>query len=201
MYAVTITDVSSGCIVADSTPVVIHTFEINAGNEKNFYCAGSSVQLDSITSNYAGNMPLIYEWLPATVLSNTSIPNPVVTINNSSVYVINVTTSNGCVDDDFINVNLTPLTVNAGTASLYCGTEKQLNNIVTNYTGAGMLTYQWTPSSGLSNDTVQSPIVSASEDKTYYVTVTTPSGCSAIDSINIDYMQLPISAGSDKNIV
>jgi len=201
MYAVTITDVTSGCSVADSTPVVINTFEINAGTEKNIYCSGSSVQLDSITSNYTGNMPLIYEWLPATGLNNPTIPNPIATVNNTSVFVVNVTTSNGCVDDDFINVNLTPLTIDVGTASLYCGTEKTLNNFVTNYTGTGLLTYQWAPSLGLSNDTVQNPIVSVSEDKTYYVTVTTPSGCTAIDSIFIDYLQLPINAGTDKNIV
>lgn len=197
VYAVTVTDVPSGCTIADSDTVVIHTFEINAGSEKKAYCTGSIIQLDSVTSNYSGQQNLTYNWQPPTGLNNNTIANPVATLSNPETYIVTVSTTNGCTAEDYVNVQLTPLTLDAGTASSYCGFDVQLKNITTNYETPASLTYHWSPSAGLNNDTIPNPMVSALDDKTYYLTVTTPDGCTATDSIFIDFMPLPLVSSQD----
>lgn len=45
--------------------------------------------------------------------------------------------------------------------------------------------YQWSPASGLSNSNVARPVVTATQNKTYFLTETTPQGCILKDSIRV----------------
>lgn len=68
--------------------------------------------------------------------------------------------------------------------TIICGDSVSLNATV-NYTGAGILKYKWTPSTGLNNDTIANPTATVTNDIDYTVTVTTPNGCSATDNVSV----------------
>lgn len=50
---------------------------------------------------------------------------------------------------------------------------------------SGGLQYQWSPASGLNNDTIANPVATNSTDQTYYLKASTPIGCDSYDTINI----------------
>ena len=76
-YKVTITT-PAGNSTSANVIVQIVPMQINAGSNKSFYC-GEQVQLDSVTANYSGTGLLRYKWTPSTGLINDTIPNPIVT--------------------------------------------------------------------------------------------------------------------------
>lgn len=198
VYYVTVTT-PNGCQAEDSVVVVVDPFKVNAGGDKIVSC-GNSVQLDYVNSNYTGTGSLSYAWFPVTGLNNTTIPNPTVTIKQQTSYVATVTTPNGCVSTDTITVYVGPLKVDAGNnKNIVCGEGIQLG-ITTSYTGTG-LSYAWTPSVGLSLSNIANPIASPTQTTTYYVTITTPSGCTATDSVKITAHVFEANAGPDKTLV
>jgi len=65
----------NNCIAQDSLYVFVTPLMIEAGVDHYLYC-GEFVQLDSVTSNYQGDIPLTYLWNPANGLSDSLSPNP-----------------------------------------------------------------------------------------------------------------------------
>jgi gliding motility-associated-like protein len=49
----------------------------------------------------------------------------------------------------------------------------------------GGASYRWSPAAGLSSSNVSNPVATLGNDATYIVTVSSPEGCSARDTINI----------------
>jgi len=188
-YYVTVTT-PNGCNAVDSVIVHVNPLIADAEIDKTIICGGS-VQLDSITTNYTGSGVLTYKWSPSVGLSDSTIINPIATVTNDTKYYVTVTTPNGCNAIDSVTVNVNPLTANAGSdKTIMCGGSVQLDNVTTNYSGTGVLTYKWSPSAGLSDSTIINPISNATSDTKYYVTVTTPNGCNASSSVNLTLIPL-----------
>jgi hypothetical protein len=81
-----------------------------------------------------------------------------------------------------------PLTVTTGTDRTICfGGSTTLSASATG--GAGNFTYQWVPSSGLSNPSISNPIANPSTTISYVVTVTDASGASVRDTITVNINQ------------
>lgn len=57
--------------------------------------------------------------------------------------------------------------------------------------GSGFLTYNWSPSEGLSNNIIQNPIVNLNRDMRYRVTATTASGCQGTGEVLIKVYKGP----------
>lgn len=156
----------------------------NAGNDTTI-CNGSSVQL-----NASAPGAVSYLWFPSTGLDFTNIANPIASPTVTTTYVVAITNSNGCTDNDTMVVTVVPLPAPSITASgptSFC-----LGGSVT-LTSAPGTSYQW--SSGV-NDTLSSITVTASG--TYSVTITNGTGCSAMASQTVTVFSLPsISAGLD----
>lgn len=71
----------------------------------------------------------------------------------------------------------------------------------TGLTASGGVTYNWSPSTGLSSSTVSNPIATPTSTTTYTVTVTDANGCVGNNMINITVNPLPnINAGADQVI-
>lgn len=71
----------------------------------------------------------------------------------------------------------------------------------TGLTASGGITYNWSPSTGLSSSTVSSPIATPTSTTTYTVTATDANGCVGNNMINITVNPLPnINAGADQVI-
>jgi gliding motility-associated-like protein len=94
--------------------------------------------------------------------------------------VVTGTDGNGCAAKDTVVVNVNPLPiVSAGPDQTICpGGSATLN-------ASGATNYSWTPSTGLSCTSCVSPVASPAATTTYYLTGTTPSGCSDTASVTV----------------
>jgi type IX secretion system substrate protein/beta-propeller repeat-containing protein len=156
----------------------------DAGNDTTI-CNGSSVQLNATAPGAAS-----YAWSPATGLDFTNVANPIATPSSTTTYVVAITNTNGCTDNDTIVVTVVPLPAPAITPS---GPTSFCSGGSVTLTSATGTTYQW--STGV-NDTLASITVSASG--TYSVMITNGTGCSAMASQTVTVFSLPpISAGPD----
>jgi len=144
--------------------------------------------------------PDSYLWTPSTGLSATNIANPLANPVNTVNYTVTATT-NGCIALDSLIVHVISITANAGTdKTITCGSIAQLDNVITNYPGNDTLQYHWSPATGLNNDTISNPTATIINNITYTVSVTSESGCIAIDSITVFVDPLTADVGTDKTI-
>lgn len=196
-YTLTVTT-PNGCIATDTITILVNPLLANAGTDKTIICGGS-VKLPAVISNYTGSGTLTYSWLPAIGLDSYTIPDPVSDAIKETNYNVTVTTPDGCKATDTITVFVTPLKADAGSdKTLICGGGAQLDKVTSNYTGSGKLTYSWVPAGGINNPTSANPFVMITQSQTYKVTVSTPNGCSAVDSVMISVKPLLVDAGIDK---
>ncbi|MBV6485583.1 MAG: hypothetical protein KFKLKKLM_02153 [Flavobacteriales bacterium] len=175
-YQVTITD-NSGCSILQTVNVgSLDTVLAFAGNDTSV-CEDNSVMLTGSTD---GNVTSV-QWfaLPAmTLIGNT---NSVIVSSNVAGTICYVYTAFGaCIGSDTVCVTYNPQPIaNAGIdVTIVEGTSIQLGA-----TGSG--SYTWTPSEGLSDTTISNPIANPLETTTYTVTVTSPEGCTSIDSVTV----------------
>ena len=85
-------------------------------------------------------------------------------------------------------------TADAGTNAQICsGGSVTLN-------ASGGVSYQWSPSNGLSNTNISNPVASPTITTTYYVTSTNLFGCTAVDSVLISLGSAAANAGNDTSI-
>ncbi|HEY4797721.1 MAG TPA: gliding motility-associated C-terminal domain-containing protein, partial [Bacteroidia bacterium] len=158
-------------------------------------CAGTSVQI--------GSSPIIgytYSWFPSGSLNNATIADPVASpMAPSTSYIVTVVDSvTGCVNHDVVVITmLAPLIVNAGPDVAIC--ENQTVQI-----GASLVVgqqYVWSPATGLSNDTIPSPVASPTSTTTYTLSVT-GHGCGPVtDEVTVVVYPLPRAyAGPDDTI-
>lgn len=188
----------NGCTAKDTVKIIVHPLIANAGSDKTIICGGST-KLPVVTSNYTGSATLSYSWSPTTGLDFYNIPAPTTDAIKETAYAVTVTTVDGCKAIDTINVFVTPLKAFAGNdKTLICGGGVQLDQVTSNYTGNGKLTYAWVPVTGISNPTVVNPTVTTTKTGIFVVSVKTPNGCVATDSVMVDVKALIVDAGADK---
>jgi subtilisin-like proprotein convertase family protein len=63
---------------------------------------------------------------------------------------------------------------------------------LTMYSGNAIVSYSWSPSAGLSSDTIASPMASPATTTTYYVTATDVAGCTNTDSVTVTVNPAPV---------
>ena len=101
-----------------------------------------------------------------------------------------------CTNNDSVTVTVNPpatIVTNSDT-SVCVGNCVQLNT-------TGGVSYQWTPSTGLSSDTIANPLACPLVTTTYVVTGIDTNGCVGTDTVTITINPLPtIDAGPDQSI-
>lgn len=180
---------SGGCVSSDVVTVTVdNTPFANAGSDINL-CYGSSATL-----NASGGAT--YVWSPPQGLSNTGIPNPVVTTTITTSYTVTVTTSGGCVSTDVVVVNAKPLPmVDAGSNQTIC----QGNSVVMNPSTTGT-TYTWSPSGVFDFPNSYAPTATLGGTSTLTLTVSDGT-CTASDVVTVSVTPLPLAnAGNDVTI-
>ncbi|MFN5182367.1 MAG: GEVED domain-containing protein, partial [Bacteroidota bacterium] len=174
LYHVAVTN-SFNCTGYDSVNITINYQPvINLGNDST-HCA-NSLLLDAQNS---GN---IYQW-------NTGDTTQTLNVSASGSYDVVVSTIQGCVGYDTVNLVLNPAPiVNLGGDTSLCG-------------GSIILDAQNTGSTYLWSDNSSFPIIFVSTTGTYWVDVTNPQNCTTRDSINITVSNQPlVSLGQDVNL-
>ncbi|MDP2387027.1 MAG: T9SS type A sorting domain-containing protein [Bacteroidota bacterium] len=156
-YNVTVTT-PQGCFDQDTIMITINPVPVvNLGNDTLF--CGTSMMLD------AGNAGASYAW-------NTIETTQTINITGSGQYFVTVTNIQNCSAKDTINVTIAPaITVSLGNDSAVCLS----TSVILDAQNPGS-NYVWNDNSTSSSLVVSSP-------GTYYVTVTSPSGCVAKDTV------------------
>gem|GEM_PF-3596575 len=105
-YNYVIFDNNYGCVYHDSVLIDVgHNFLLSTTPDDTL-CQLSGIQLHSIPSS-PGNYT--YFWSPSTVLDYNNIQNPVATPDITTQFYVTVTSSQGCVANDSVNINIPQL--------------------------------------------------------------------------------------------
>ena len=142
-----------------------------------------------------------YSWNPAAGLSDASISNPIANPTATTTYTVTKTnTISGCNAAASVTITVdNTLTVNAGADFTKTCTVNPSGKVIgeTNVSGN---TYSWSPSAGLSSDSVSNPTANPTVTTTYTVTKTNvANGCVATDDIVVTVnVATPVAdAGAD----
>ena len=142
-------------------------------------CMGEAFQI--LTTGTTG---LLYNWTPATGLSNPTVMNPVAAPTGTTTYVMTATLPlSGCapiVRSINVTVNTTTISIITPDTSVCDGASVQ---IVSN--GTPGLVYNWTPAAGLNDPAVQNPIATPTTTTTYSLTATLTGSCPAYAHVTI----------------
>lgn len=167
-----------------TVPVINFTVQIS---DNDTICEGSSSQLSASGGT-------LYQWSPTTGLNNPNISNPTATPNSSTIYVVTVTSPEGCElsDSTRIQVDVFPQT-SAGPDQVICEGE----SIGLSATGGTHFT--WSPPTGLNDPNISNPTATPSDTIQYVVTGTNTCGFDR-DTIMVFVKETNPVAGPDTTI-
>jgi gliding motility-associated-like protein len=187
-YTVTGTD-ANGCTNTDNVTVTVNPQPIVSGGANKTICSGTSTTLLATGANS-------YSWTPATGLSCINCANPTANPTVTTTYTVTGTDGNGCTNTATVTVNVNPLpNVSAGNNVAICSGSSTSLNVT------GATSYSWTPATGLSCTTCQSPTANPSATTTYTVVGTDANGCIKSATVTVTVNPLPnVSAGSNQSI-
>ena len=172
----------------DSVKISVNTPSIKS-NKDSTVCSRTEIQLETTGATN-------YRWSPSTGLSNSSIGNPIATVNNSITYYVSGTNNFGCVAKDTVNFTTLPLPViTKSNDTAIC------NNSSVRLFASGGNNYSWLPAATLSDPNISNPIASPSATTKYFVTVTGNNSCSNIDSVLVKIDPLPVFSVSPNSSV
>ncbi|WP_143470488.1 gliding motility-associated C-terminal domain-containing protein [Labilibaculum filiforme] len=161
-YSVTITD-ANGCSATDDANATIHANPLVDLGIDQSTCAGNSITFD------AENAGATYVW-------STGETTQTITVATSGNYSVTITDANGCTatDDANATIHANP-TVDLGADQSYCD-----EDLIVLDAGVQIGSYLW-------NTGETTHTITVSEAKTYSVNFTDANGCTAIDSINVEF--------------
>ncbi|TAD94042.1 MAG: PKD domain-containing protein [Bacteroidetes bacterium] len=137
-----------------------------------------------------------FSWRPNQFMIGANTPNPLVFPKDTITYYVDLN-DRGCVGVDSVRVNVLDfITVDAGRDTTICRTDTIVLRPITQ-----ALSFLWTPSAGLNDNTVKNPRATPLGATTTYTINANLGKCQARDSITIRTVPYPvISAGADTNI-
>ena len=176
-----------GCASKDSIFVaLIKSPIVNAGNDTEL-CEGNSIQLQSTTANTITR----YQWSPPVGLSSTTIPDPIASPIQTTLYLLTVSDEKCKASDSIlITVNKKP-TADAGTDKIIIkGQSAKLNGLASGTD----VSYLWTPDINLTDITSLNSVATPPVTQLYTLNVYSKKGCgSATDQTLVKvYNQLYI---------
>ena len=132
----------------------------------------------------------IYNWSPATYLSNAQISNPTALPDSSIVYQLKITDTVCNISQDLqVKITIDPLPI----VSLSKSNDIDCTIATAHLTAAGGNTYQWSPATSLNNPNIPNPIANPTETTTYTVEAFNSLGCNTIDSLTIYFTKTGVS--------
>jgi len=175
VYTVMVTS-ADGCtsLPAQTTVQVVPRVKAVVGNNPTI-CASESTRLLASGGVY-------YKWTPSTGLDHDDIANPVANPSQTTTYSVKVS-NDGCYDDTksvIVTVNQNPVANAGGDKVIFEGQSVQLNGSTG---GDNIISYSWTPTTGLDNPNAITPNASPKDDITYTLNVVSQTCGSATSSV------------------
>ncbi len=184
---IVIADVGGVCDGRDTVTITVGAATIDAGLDSAI-CIGDSLQLQATGG-------VTYSWTPTTGLSDPNIADPIAEPTVTTTYYVNITDGSGCAGTDSVVITVIPLPViNISSDTTICdGDCAQLS-------ASGGGSYNWTPTTGLSDPSIANPLACISSAETYQVVVDN-SGCIDSATVTVSVNAAPVaSAGNDTTI-
>lgn len=163
----------------DSVRIRIDSPFVHAGNDTSV-CSKTNLQLHA-TGSSGGTVI----WNNGITLSDSTSLNPILTVKDTTAYIISLVSGAGCRVSDTVMVNALPgPTISTSNDTTVC------LRIPVPLSASGGLTYLWTPAGSLTGANTDHPIALASDTTTYSVTVTGINGCSDTASVRVNVQTL-----------
>jgi gliding motility-associated-like protein len=130
-------------------------------------CVGVGVPLHAYVS--PGGIPVSYTWSPGAFLSASTISNPVVTPGLAGDITYTVTINPGlnpaCASVDTVHVHaIAPFVLNNRDTAICLG-----RFVFGSITGSAEMDYRWSPAAGVSDTTLQNPVLTPTVSTSYIV--------------------------------
>ena len=198
-YTVTLTN-GNGCTTTDDLTVTVNQTPIADASSDETICRFFDTNISASASG--GTTPYQYNWDNGLIGNQSSFT---VSPLNTTTYTVTVTSANGCNDTDQVTVTVQFCAEDCSNGSdddgdglvdcadPDCGPTADAGNDLNNCPGQdiqigvsasggnGVLTYNWD-----NGATGQSQIVNPLTTTTYTVTVSAPSGCTAVDQVTVN---------------
>lgn len=165
----------AGCRRRDTVEVVIHPRPVaSVRTDRFFICEGAAVPLESSGGS-------LYSWTPVASLSSPSLPNPVATPKDSTLYRVIVSNEFSCTDTAWVQVNVSKKPVAHAGEDKYIlqGQTAQLSGTA----GGTGIAYSWSPAQSMDNPASLQPVVSPAEDISYTLEVVSGNGCGTASDV------------------
>lgn len=174
------------CNFKDTIRVIPSVVQPIAGSNKTI-CLGQSTTIGS-TLNASGS-GITYDWSPATGLSCTDCLQPVFTPASAGDFTFTLTRKeNGCATEATTTVTVRSFEIMPLSNTTVCSNTCVSIGPATAQTGVA---YFWSPSTGLSSNTVYNPMACpGSQSITYQLTATDAYGCSSTQSTTVNVSQV-----------
>lgn len=171
-YSVMVID-TSGCIKSDTVFINLLPNPAAVVSASRNVCRDEIVQLQ-------GSGGGTYNWTPAAALDDASIPNPVARVNETTTFVLGVTNSFGCTDEDSLTLTVYPSPLlDLGPDTNYC-----LGGFLKLKAGPDFASYAW-------QDNSSDSVLLVLGDGQYWVRVTDAFNCTFTDTVEIGLAPLP----------
>ena len=165
-----------GCADSDSVFIRVNTPPaVDAGPDQSL-CKSNNQLIGGAPTGYIGAS---YLWSPTAGLNDPTLANPIANLTNNQSFEVRITDSIGCTNTDSVSFEIFYVVLSDDTT--LCESEPvQLN--ATPIAGVAPYEYVWSPSTGLSNDTIADPIAAASQSIVYQVIVSDSRGLGCADT-------------------
>lgn len=184
-YTVSGTD-ASGCLRQDTVTLVVNSLPvISVSPDPVTVCTADSIQLLASGAS-------TYSWVPATGLSNASVPDPKASPASTTVYTVTGTATNNCSASYMITVTVEAspsITAGASPATICEGDTASLFV-------SGLASFTWSPG----GQTVSPLNVSPAVTSTYTVSGVGTNGCAGEATVLITVNQLPQITASPTSV-
>ena len=147
------------------------------------------------SANLQASGGVLFQWSPSTGLNFTNVSNPIASPSTTTTYTVIATDENGCTDADVITINVeaVPNVTTNGNQEICEGESVGLS-------AGGGISYNWSPSLGLSSTSNSNPIASPTSTTTYTVIVTDNNGCTASSDVIVTVNSLPLVSTSHDSL-
>ena len=197
IYSVKITNPETKCDTTISFSAIVKPFGADPGIDSlSTVCYNVGKQI-----NPKFNNTLIYSWSPAKGLSETTKGNPTVMLKESMSYTVKIQNpASGCDTTITVRVEVSPMlpVVELDTTLDFCpGIPKRVN-----LPESSLVTYLWSPSTGLDNVNVANPTFTLKNNQIYTVKITdTKTNCNLVWKVTAQVSpEATISAGRDTSL-